>query len=290
MKKRLSVVSLLVVVMMLVMSVATVALAGGAPCTQHEWVSGKCQVCHTRCFHPTLYCKNTDDPTCHFVRCSVCNFFFEYEDHDLSSGKCKCGYENKSAVIIPIPAEDPQPFLPIHPSQPVEKDEEESKSFEDVHWYGEWTPNGNGGHTATCKRHGEEKTVACETVEYTLGDVTIKLCPVCGLVEDGTTLNAVSATANGKGLPDGEIIMYKGAVNGETVMSIGFEIGGNPTQPKGDIKITLPTSELNGCILSVLNADGTETALETTEKGENTTFTINFDGVKVVTLHLSAAE
>ena len=159
-----------------------------------------------------------------------------------------------------------------------------------AHWYGEWSPVDDGTHKAVCKWHGEEKVVDCEIFEYTLGDAAFKICPVCGDVDDGTVIPAVSASASGKGVPSGELILRKGDIleNTETVMSIGFELGGKLTQPKGKIKITLPTSEVSGYNLSVLSADGTETALETTEKGENTTFTVNFDGVKAVVLHLSA--
>ena len=159
-----------------------------------------------------------------------------------------------------------------------------------AHWYGEWSPVDDGTHKAVCKWHGEEKVVDCEIFEYTLGDAAFKICPVCGDVDDGTVIPAVSASASGKGVPSGELILRKGDIleNTETVMSIGFELGGKLTQPKGKIKITLPTSVVSGYTLSVLSADGTETALDTTEKGENTTFTVNFDGVKAVVLHLSA--
>ena len=63
---------------------------------------------------------------------------------------------------------------------------------------------------------------------------------------------------------------------GEALMSVGFEYGGRLTQPTGEVKITLPAELLEGCALTLLNADGTQSQLAfTVEEGE-ASFTLDF--------------
>ena len=157
-----------------------------------------------------------------------------------------------------------------------------------THWYGEWSYADDGKHTAECKIDGCKHTgkVACETFEYTLNDETFTLCPVCGHMDDDTRLELVEeATATGEALPKGELVLRE---NGE-LMSVGFEYAGKLTQPTKPVTVTLPAEAVEGYTLSILNADGTETALETTADGESISFTLDFGEAKVVLIHMVAA-
>ena len=50
------------------------------------------------------------------------------------------------------------------------------------HWYGPWTSNGDGTHSAVCRNRGcdAKKTVACQYVEAVLDGHLMRICPVCG--------------------------------------------------------------------------------------------------------------
>lgn len=83
------------------------------------------------------------------------------------------------------------------------------------HWYGEWTPNGDGTHSAACRRNGCKHTgkAECETFEYRLlfadaKDYAFELCPVCGEVSDDARLELVEeAVAKVEHLPQGELVL-----------------------------------------------------------------------------------
>ena len=73
--------------------------------------------------------------------------------------------------------------------------------------------------------------------------------------------------------------MRMGALeSGEQLMSVVFEWGGEPTQPTGQVKITLPAEVLEGYTLSLLAEDGTEAelTLEGDEEEETVSFTLDF--------------
>ena len=153
------------------------------------------------------------------------------------------------------------------------------------HWYGEWSPNADGTHSAACKRAKCRYTAerACQPISYTLpveAPVVFTLCPVCGEADDGTRLALVKAKAKAvtKRLPSGEIVLRMGeAATGDILLSAGFEYAGRLTQPRGQVEITLPAELLNGYTLSLLNADGTEADLPFTVNGETVSFTLNFE-------------
>ena len=131
-----------------------------------------------------------------------------------------------------------------------------------LHWYGEWTSNGDGTHSATCKRKDCKHVgkTECAIVEFKQAEATRTLCPVCGNVSDGTHLKLVEeVTAEGEHLPYGELVLRMGeTANGNTLLSVCFEVSGKLTQPKGEVKITMPAELLNGGTLALLNADDTE--------------------------------
>ena len=156
-----------------------------------------------------------------------------------------------------------------------------------LHWYGEWTSNGDGTHSATCKRKDckHVSKTECAIVEFKQDEATRTLCPVCGNVSDGTHLALVEeVTAEGEHLPYGEPVLRMGeTANGNTLLSVCFEVSGKLTQPKGEVKITLPAELLNGVTLALLNADGTEIDLPYIVEGENAVFTLDFTDAEIPT-------
>ena len=156
-----------------------------------------------------------------------------------------------------------------------------------LHWYGEWTSNGDGTHSATCKRK-DCKHVGkseCAIVEFKQDEATRTLCPVCGNVSGGTHLALVEEVkAEGEHLPYGEPVLRMGeTANGNTLLSVCFEVSGKLTQPKGEVKITMPAELLNGVTLALLNADGTEIDLPYIVEGENAVFTLDFTDAEIPT-------
>ena len=156
-----------------------------------------------------------------------------------------------------------------------------------LHWYGEWTSNGDGTHSATCKRKDCKHVgkTECAIVEFKQDEATRTLCPVCGNVSDGTHLALVEeVTAEGEHLPYGELVLRMGeTANGDTLLSVCFEVSGKLTRPKGEVKITLPAELLNGGTLALLNADDTEIELPYIVEGENAVFTLDFTDAEIPT-------
>ena len=154
-----------------------------------------------------------------------------------------------------------------------------------LHWYGEWTSNGDGTHSATCKRKDCKHVgkTECAIVEFKQDEATRTLCPVCGNVSDGTHLALVEeVTAEGEHLPYGELVLRMGeTANGNTLLSVCFEVSGKLTRPKGEVKITMPADLLNGVTLALLNADDTEIDLPYIVEGENAVFTLNFTDAEI---------
>ena len=156
-----------------------------------------------------------------------------------------------------------------------------------LHWYGEWTSNGDGTHSATCKRKDCKHVgkTECAIVEFKQDEATRTLCPVCGNVSGGTHLALVEEVkAEGEHLPYGELVLRMGeTANGNTLLSVCFEVSGKLTRPKGEVKITLPAELLNGVILALLNADDTEIDLPYIVEGENAVFTLDFTVAEIPT-------
>ena len=157
-----------------------------------------------------------------------------------------------------------------------------------LHWYGEWTSNGDGTHSATCKRKDCKHVgkTECAIVEFKQDEATRTLCPVCGNVSDGTHLALVEEVkAEGEHLPYGELVLRMGeTANGNTLLSVCFEVSGKLTRPKGEVKITLPAELLNGVTLALLNADDTEIDLPYIVEGENAVFTLDFTDAEIPTV------
>ena len=156
-----------------------------------------------------------------------------------------------------------------------------------LHWYGEWTSNGDGTHSAICKRKDCKHVgkTECAIVEFKQDEATRTLCPVCGNVSGGTHLALVEEVkAEGEHLPYGELVLRMGeTANGNTLLSVCFEASGKLTRPKGEVKITMPAELLNGVTLALLNADDTEIDLPYIVEGENAVFTLDFTAAEIPT-------
>ena len=158
------------------------------------------------------------------------------------------------------------------------------------HWYGEWTPDADADtHTAACRRRGcsHQATTACASLagkviaeDQTANEFT--LCPVCGKVSDGSRLALIEqVSADMRRFPHGELLVRMGQLaDGNQLMLVGFESAGELTQAKYPLTLSLPAGLLSGCILRLLAADGTETALPFTVNGETACFTLDFTGAE----------
>ena len=215
-----------------------------------------------------------------------------WEEYDTCS---RCDYTTK--VEIPAPGHDytekvvkptcEKVGYTLHTCKKCNDSYKDHQTKTLLHWYGEWTSNGDGTHSATCKRK-DCKHVGkneCAIVEFKQAEATRTLCPVCGNVSDGTHLKLVEeVTAEGEHLPYGELVLRMGeTANGNTLLSVCFEVSGKLTQPKGEVKITMPADLLNGVTLALLNADGTEIDLPYIVEGENAAFTLDFTDAELPT-------
>ena len=215
-----------------------------------------------------------------------------WDEYDTCS---RCDYTTK--VEIPAPGHDytekvvkptcEKVGYTLHTCKKCNDSYKDHQTKTLLHWYGEWTSNGDGTHSATCKRKDCKHVgkTECAIVEFKQDEATRTLCPVCGNVSDGTHLALVEeVTAEGEHLPYGEPVLRMGeTANGNTLLSVCFEVSGKLTRPKGEVKITMPAELLNGVTLALLNADGTEIDLPYIVEGENAVFTLDFTDAEIPT-------
>ena len=215
-----------------------------------------------------------------------------WEEYDTCS---RCDYTTK--VEIPAPGHDytekvvkptcEKGGYTLHTCKNCHDSYKDHQTKTLLHWYGEWTSNGDGTHSATCKRKDckHVSKTECAIVEFKQDEATRTLCPVCGNVSGGTHLALVEeVTAEGEHLPYGELVLRMGeTANGNTLLSVCFEVSGKLTQPKGEVKITMPAELLNGVTLALLNADDTEIDLPYIVEGENAVFTLDFTDAEIPT-------
>ena len=215
-----------------------------------------------------------------------------WEEYDTCS---RCDYTTK--VEIPAPGHDytekvvkptcEKGGYTLHTCKKCNDSYKDHQTKTLLHWYGEWTSNGDGTHSAACKRKDckHVSKTECAIVEFKQDEATRTLCPVCGNVSDSTHLALVEEVkAEGEHLPYGELVLRMGeTANGNTLLSVCFEVSGKLTRPKGEVKITMPAELLNGVTLALLNADDTEIDLPYIVEGENAVFTLNFTDAEIPT-------
>ena len=213
-----------------------------------------------------------------------------WEEYDTCS---RCDYTTK--VEIPAPGHDYTEKVvkptcgkggyTLHTCKKCHDSYKDHQTKKLLHWYGEWTSNGDGTHSAACKREDckHVSKTECAIVEFKQDEATRTLCHVCGNVSDGTHLALVEEVkAEGEHLPYGELVLRMGeTANGNTLLSVCFEVSGKLTRPKGEVKITMPAELLNGVTLALLNADDTEIDLPYIVEGENAVFTLNFTDAEI---------
>ena len=235
---------------------------------------------------------NNHDLVHHDAKAPTCTEI-GWEEYDTCS---RCDYTTK--VEIPAPGHDytekvvkptcEKVGYTLHTCKKCNDSYKDHQTKTLLHWYGEWTSNGDGTHSATCKRKDckHVSKTECAIVEFKQDEATRTLCPVCGNVSGGTHLTLVEEVkAEGEHLPYGELVLRMGeTANGNTLLSVCFEVSGKLTQPKGEVKITMPAELLNGVTLALLNADGTEIDLPYIVEGENAVFTLDFTDAEIPTV------
>ena len=155
-----------------------------------------------------------------------------------------------------------------------------------LHWYGEWSPNGDDTHSADCRRDDCKHTgkTDCQRFEFQVEEnESLIFCPVCGAVKNGERLGliekALAAAVTDK-LPAGEVVVRMH----DAYLSIAFEYAGKLTAPTGQVKITLPaelTELLKGKTLTLVALDGSETEIPFEIDGEKISFTLDFTDTEI---------
>ena len=146
------------------------------------------------------------------------------------------------------------------------------------HWFGEWSPKGNGFHIARCLRRdcNHTRKTDCRKLKFqTAENESLTVCPVCGQTENGKRLEmiegATAAAVTGK-LPAGEVTAR---TNGDYLI-LTFEYAGKLTQPTGQVKITLPVELPEGRQLERIAPNGTQADLPYEINGGEISFVLDF--------------
>ena len=263
-----------------------------ATCTESGWEAyDTCSRCNYSTYVELAIDPDNHNLVHHEAKAPTCTEI-GWDAYDTCS---RCDYTTK--VEIPAPGHDYTEKVvkptcgkggyTLHTCKKCNDSYKDHQTKTLLHWYGEWTSNGDGTHSATCKRKDckHVSKTECAIVEFKQDEATRTLCPVCGNVSDGTHLALVEEVkAEGEHLPYGELALRMGEMaNGNTLLSVCFEASGKLTQPKGEVKITMPAELLNGVTLALLNADDTEIDLPYIVEGENAVFTLDFTDAEIPT-------
>ena len=279
-----------------VQGAVSVCLKSAATCVAPAVYYTNCDYCYHKGTDTYVDPNNGPDPNNHDLvhhdaKAPTCTEI-GWDEYDTCS---RCDYTTK--VEIPAPGHDYTEKVvkptcgkggyTLHTCKKCNDSYKDHQTKTLLHWYGEWTSNGDGTHSATCKRKDckHVSKTECAIVEFKQDEATRTLCPVCGNVSDGTHLKLVEEVkAEGEHLPYGELVLRMGeTANGNTLLSVCFEVSGKLTRPKGEVKITMPAELLNGVTLALLNADGTEIDLPYIVEGENAVFTLDFTDAEIPT-------
>lgn len=123
-----------------------------------------------------------------------------------------------------------------------------------VHWYGAWQPNGDGTHTARCRRSGcrKEKTVECEMLTAFAGGQAISICPVCGWTDLQDMIAVRWQVEGSPAQRQGDLVcfaMMQPAPGVRCAFTLCREIGGSPQAFESTVTLTLPLSMPQGARL-----------------------------------------
>ena len=160
-----------------------------------------------------------------------------------------------------------------------------------LHWFGAWTPNGFGTHSASCLRDGCDwtSTIDCGKATVVINETEYTFCPVCGDLDD-TAMEAVEATAKAvKGEnPRGDVVVLAAALENEDILlSVTYEYSGRAENAKKAVIVTLP-EEYADYVFTTVDADGVETELDTELTDDGIAFKVDFSETgKVAFIHLT---
>ena len=282
-----------------VQGTVSVCLKSAATCVAPAVYYTNCDYCYHKGTDTYVDPYNGPDPNNHDLvhhdaKAPTCTEI-GWDEYDACQRE-GCDYTTK--VEIPAPGHDytekvvkptcEKVGYTLHTCKKCQDSYKDQQTKKLLHWYGEWTNNGDGTHSAACKREDckHVSKTECAIVEFKQDEATRTLCPVCGNVSDGTHLALVEeVTAEGEHLPYGEPVLRMGeTANGNTLLSVCFEVSGKLTRPKGEVKITMPAELLNGVTLALLKADDTEIELPYIVEGENAVFTLDFTDAEIPTV------
>ena len=145
------------------------------------------------------------------------------------------------------------------------------------HWFDDWTPAGNGTHSAKCKRDGCAQRFSTSCYYVTVHGIDV--CPICGATDTDTPLEAVVG-ARGEAieaqLPQGKLIVRFGTLSdGTQVLSAVFEHAGTPTLPMGSIQFLLPADMFLQYQFISLSSDGqTDARISAVEERDGKRFVV----------------
>ena len=146
-----------------------------------------------------------------------------------------------------------------------------------LHWFGRWTPNADGTHSAPCLRDGYTGTSACFPLEVTAGESLVTVCPVCGESSAGTFEVVENACAEGLALPLGEFIVrgaaqpFDGALYAFTA---AFEYSGEVQPFIRPLPVSLPVALTEEFTLVRVDVTPAAQGAERTEAWTEVPFTL----------------
>ena len=145
------------------------------------------------------------------------------------------------------------------------------------HWYKLWTGNGDGTHSASCRRGGCKHTgmAECALYEVAVGEAVLNVCPVCGMLGEHQMLAFEKPTINNvskNAIPErGELIArgLETPVDGVLyVLTVAYEFAGKVEAFNGKVKVTIPINLADA--FKLVRVDRTDAA-DTTERTETRT-------------------
>jgi len=146
-----------------------------------------------------------------------------------------------------------------------------------LHWFGRWTPNADGTHSAVCLRDGYTGTSSCFPLEVTAGESLVTVCPVCGESSAGTFEVVENACAEGRALPLGEFIVrgaaqpFDGALYAFTA---AFEYSGEVQPFIRPLPVSLPVALTEEFTLVRVDVTPAAQGTERTEAWTEVPFTL----------------
>ena len=187
----------------------------------HRWSDGKCADCNQACSH--MWENGV---------CVICEMNCAH-DYDPATGVCRicklaCSHD-KTAVDAAVAATCTAKGLTkgehCEICGKVLKAQQSVKAL--GHWYGEWTDNGDGTHSATCLRDGcgYVNTVECARYELMVDEGLVDICPISGEFGDAQFQiieDAACEPIDETPLPEGELLVRGLELPiGETAVAIG---------------------------------------------------------------------